>query len=111
MERFKELPDVLKSKALSSCVGVVEVEEGVIEMDVRMSELNVQKKREWEREDDVMMNSMEEKVIFSQCLTVNTEREMLSIHIPFPPLCAEQEVKEREEKERIWLDSVVLHSI
>ena len=32
---------------------------------------------------------------------INEESELPSMYIPFPPFVAEQEVKEREEKERV----------
>ena len=49
----------------------MESEGGMIEMDVRVRELTVQKKREWERDDSWIANTMEENVMFSQCFTVN----------------------------------------
>ena len=49
----------------------VEMDEGVIEMDVRVRELVMDEKRGWEREEDWIVNAIEEKVMYSQWLIVN----------------------------------------
>ena len=59
---------------------MVDVADGAREMDVRVRELKAQKKREWERDSDWMWNAMEEKVMFSQYLSVNrTELRVLTV--------------------------------
>ena len=66
-----EHPDVLTMSDSLSVMGEEMEEDGVREMDVSVREVWVREKREWEREEDWIMNAMDDKVMFSQCRIVN----------------------------------------
>ena len=77
-------PDVLTMREWWSCVDEEEVEGGEMEMEVRVREEREEEKRELEREEDWMMNAMEENVTFTQYVIVN--RTSLISLTPFSTL-------------------------